>query len=625
MEVENPAQLAETAHRSGDFAEAVRFQREAVARCGPSGHAAVDSRKRLSLYLHSAGRNEEALKVLGEIRQLDPDDIESIENTGVILRMLGRREEAVHALREAHERAPDRANVCDALAHCLANMGEIEESQRFGRLSLELKDTEAAAREPLVAIPPGPPPCFDLSRPKKNVISFSLWGDHPRYLKGALRNAQAAVDIYPGWTVRFYCDDTVPLDVRRHLAAHGSEVVMRPRPASFFDGLLWRFEVVADPGVGRFLVRDCDSVVNVKERVAVDEWLASDRWFHAMRDFASHTEVILAGMWGGVAGVLPDVRTLREAFRPTTAPTRTFDQQLLREVVWPVVRRSVLVHDSVYTGCLGSVPFPPVGTLPPGYHVGQNEAAVRPEIFVRLPETRGTGEAPLFLCGMDGDAVAFVRRLLEALGVAAIPENPSIEEIRGAAGTMLASLGGEGDGEKVVAAVVSAVVRGLGAEAANEGRLGFCDSTGNVAFLADLARECGGHLLCVVRDPRDTASGRRVATMDDARGLAEDWNAHLSAVAKASRESPGAVELVRYEDLSMERSGATVSRMLGFLGLGGKPSIEYIPEAIDSGKPLPAEIAEEIERVGGKLLRKLHYLERPKAVARVELAGKEQK
>ena len=138
------------------------------------------------------------------------------------------------------------------------------------------KDSEAAGREPICKVPDDAPPALDVGGKKKHVISFSLWGDGHRYLKGALRKAQVASDIYPGWVVRFYCDDSVPRIIRRKLMDYGCEVVMRPRPESFFDGLLWRFEVVNDPGVDRFLIRACDSVLNVKERVAVDEWLQSD-------------------------------------------------------------------------------------------------------------------------------------------------------------------------------------------------------------------------------------------------------------------------------------------------------------------------------------------------------------
>ncbi|MEO0417071.1 MAG: tetratricopeptide repeat protein, partial [Verrucomicrobiota bacterium] len=128
--------------------------------------------------------------------------------------------------------------------------------------------------------------------------------------------------------------------------------------------------------VDRFLVRDIDSVVNVKERVAVDAWLASDRYFHVLRDFISHTELILAGMWGGVGGVFPDLNEVLSYFKPRQKPTETFDQLFLREVVWPSIKASVLQHDSCFDA-LGAEPYPPFGNLPPDKHIGQNEAAVR--------------------------------------------------------------------------------------------------------------------------------------------------------------------------------------------------------------------------------------------------------
>jgi hypothetical protein len=32
----------------------------------------------------------------------------------------------------------------------------------------------------------------------------------------------------------------------------------------------------------------------------------------------------------------------------------------------------MLIHDSIFQPCLGSVPFPPFGALPAGHHIGQN-------------------------------------------------------------------------------------------------------------------------------------------------------------------------------------------------------------------------------------------------------------
>jgi hypothetical protein len=41
-------------------------------------------------------------------------------------------------------------------------------------------------------------------------------------------------------------------------------------------------------------------------------------------------------------------------------------------VVWPTIRSSILIHDSIFHGTVGGVPFPPFGALPAGMHIGQN-------------------------------------------------------------------------------------------------------------------------------------------------------------------------------------------------------------------------------------------------------------
>ena len=46
----------------------------------------------------------------------------------------------------------------------------------------------------------------------------------------------------------------------------------------------------------------------------------------------------------------------------------------VREIVWPVMRQSYLMHDSLFE-VLDAQPYPPHAALPPGRHVGQNAVA----------------------------------------------------------------------------------------------------------------------------------------------------------------------------------------------------------------------------------------------------------
>ena len=377
----SPADLRRQAmehYNAGRMHDAVQTQVavvNAVARSGGGGtRAEADELKRLGLFLFGLGDYRSCAEAMRKARISAPDDVEIVSSLGVALIRAGEFEEAIAALLDANRLAPEDANALDALASAYGRIGKLEEARGYGEKALLLKDRTAAKAGAAVSIPEGPPPPFDASHPERNVIAFSLWGAEPRYLDGAIRNAEQAAELYPHWRCRFYVDNSVPAEVVAGLASRGAKISRRPPRANFYEGLFWRFFVAEDPNVDRFLVRDCDSVINVREQAAVEEWVGSERHFHVMRDFYTHTEVILAGLWGGVGGILP-IRDLIPQFKTSLALTRTVDQIFLRQMVWPIIRANVMTHDSVHR-VLGTRDFPAYATLPDGRHVGQNEAAV---------------------------------------------------------------------------------------------------------------------------------------------------------------------------------------------------------------------------------------------------------
>jgi hypothetical protein len=273
--------------------------------------------------------------------------------------------------------SPEKLNLLDGLSDCLGQLGDLPAARIHGEAALRARDQAAdetfADHDPkTTAIPE-----FRADLKAQNVISFCLFGDDPRYREGALRNAQAIPHIYPGWQARFYCGQDQPDNLIQALGRLGAEAMRLPVPERRADALFWRFKVLDDAAVTRYLIRDCDSVVSVRERVAVDEWLSSDRHFHVMRDHFGHTDLVLAGLWGGVSGALPPLAQMLDGFGYSPATeSRTADQKFLRERVWPVMRQSCMIHDSVFR-CFGARDFPSVGTLPKGRHVGDNDYAAR--------------------------------------------------------------------------------------------------------------------------------------------------------------------------------------------------------------------------------------------------------
>lgn len=298
-------------------------------------------------------------------------DLEGIKNIGILARRIKDREHAIEFLLRHESTYSHEFEFYDVLAHNCGEFGDPTGVKKFGSRSLELKDErhgQQAVRPDLPSIPPFAPTA------ERNIIAFSLFGASPRYVRPLMISADLRSHLYPLWTIRIYVDKTVPGEIVKTFQAKGCQVVDMTNAGIL--GTFWRFLVADDAAIDRFIIRDADSILNIRERVAVDAWVASNRHFHIMRDFYSHTELILAGLWGGVHGALPPVQKLIKAWlsrrNVTIYNQTTIDQIFLREEIWKIARLSALIHDSVFS--FGdAVNFPAVGTLPPWKHVGQND------------------------------------------------------------------------------------------------------------------------------------------------------------------------------------------------------------------------------------------------------------
>jgi hypothetical protein len=185
-------------------------------------------------------------------------------------------------------------------------MGRDAEVREYGLRSLQLKDALTQGGSPL-------PVPASVTRPEidrmRQVMAFSLFGDNPRYGETAKLNAMVAQQLLPQWTCRFYVDDSVPEQVRSGLQSLGAQVRrVSEQDQAQLSGLMWRFLVLEDPDVDRFLIRDADSLISRREVAAIEAWLQGGKCFHLMRDYFSHTELLLAGMWGGCGGIFKNVR-----------------------------------------------------------------------------------------------------------------------------------------------------------------------------------------------------------------------------------------------------------------------------------------------------------------------------
>jgi hypothetical protein len=125
---------------------------------------------------------------------------------------------------------------------------------------------------------------------ENRYVAFSLYGvGTTRYTVGAIENAKIVNTYFPGWKLRFYLTGPVDEAVLDTLKDLGAELVKSS--ASMFA----RFLIADDPTVDRYLVRDADSRLSSRDRLATEEWIQSGKKFSIMRDHMNHCHPMNGG------------------------------------------------------------------------------------------------------------------------------------------------------------------------------------------------------------------------------------------------------------------------------------------------------------------------------------------
>ncbi len=373
-------------------------QEEAIAlfyRAAEINPASAEVHNNLGTMLRRAGSLGKAIKEYRQALEIDPQMADANYNIAEIYMHESKEEKALPYLERAAQRSPQHIETQANLARAYFATGHLEKSRQHGQLTLALKDKvycdlflNSAYK---TALNEKTTPAFVEDSPSRNIIAYSLWGFQEKYLHGAIKNAQIAPYIFPDWRCRFYCDATVSAEIVAELKRYGAQVVRMSPAEKTVHPLYWRFFVSDDPSVDRFLCRDADSRLNCQERVAVDEWIRAGKAFHIMRDHYLHTELILAGMWGGVAGVLPNVEVAAKAFAPVFNDAYR-DQNFLRSFIWPLIKNDAVIHDSHFQFGPQARDFPDYGRRPGSLHVGVGESA---DLKIKPPSSAHAPHAPL--------------------------------------------------------------------------------------------------------------------------------------------------------------------------------------------------------------------------------------
>ena len=190
----------------------------------------------------------------------------------------------------------------------------------------------------------------------KRIISFSIYGSDPKYAYAAIKSAKLQPEIYPGWICRFYCATDVPKYIIKELEDLGSEIIIKDRKLGHLN-MFDRFEPLKDTTIERFIVRDTDSRLNIREAAAVQEWIDSGKEFHIMRDNPQHAAYICGGMWGATSNFInkeaPVFQSEVEKYIASIPWHKIHgsrgmyfntDQPWLWQYIWPKIINSHIAH-----------------------------------------------------------------------------------------------------------------------------------------------------------------------------------------------------------------------------------------------------------------------------------------
>jgi hypothetical protein len=190
-------------------------------------------------------------------------------------------------------------------------------------------------------------------RIKRRVVSYSLFvgpkTEHrERYCNGAIRNAMLMPIFYPGWTMRIYHDASVGSKTLDRLSSFSHvELIEKERSVGLF-GTFWRFLTIDDSDIA--LIRDADSRINVRDAIAVHQWIRSGKRALVTRDHPNHTARIMAGAFG-IRNGLPGAAKIAEMIQPYHKRAEYgADMSFLSDIIYPMIADDMLVFDEFQSG-----------------------------------------------------------------------------------------------------------------------------------------------------------------------------------------------------------------------------------------------------------------------------------
>jgi hypothetical protein len=144
---------------------------------------------------------------------------------------------------------------------------------------------------------------------KLKNVSFCLYNKKPMYLEGAKENLLQYKTYDTSLNCIFYIRNDVPEDCINNLINNGAEIVNCCNMPDWYM-MFARFLPSENENNKFYISRDTDCRLLNREKIALQQWLNTDKSLHIIRDHPYHGVKILGGMWGLQNKNIPNIRFL---------------------------------------------------------------------------------------------------------------------------------------------------------------------------------------------------------------------------------------------------------------------------------------------------------------------------
>ena len=182
---------------------------------------------------------------------------------------------------------------------------------------------------------------------KRTVISFSIYGDAQKYMRGLHENCKDINRLYPEFWIYVFVGNDFDHSTLNVLGGIQNLNLIYTGLSGHIN-MSHRFFAIDYPEVGIAFSRDCDCRIIDRDQYCINTFIPSSKMFQIIRDNESHNTLILGGMWGIKKGALANrVADLFDQFKTKKFGEFAYgdDQHFLSVFIYPRIKKTALIFD----------------------------------------------------------------------------------------------------------------------------------------------------------------------------------------------------------------------------------------------------------------------------------------